>query len=250
MFEPMRSENRNMVVRMMSMLLSAAVHTAIIGTMIIVPMVFTSALQTGELFMISLAPPRLPTAPQPPVPPVAGKPELTTVVSHGKIDYAPPAIPEGIDVSTDHFPGLPADADYVFEGVMTGIPLPGQRPEGGVSLRDLLPAAGPPQLAPPERPVEITPMRVGVDIQASKLIVRVDPLYPEIARRTRTTGTVELDAVIDEEGNVSALRLVSGHPFLADAAMKAVARWKYSPTILNGEPVPVTATIKVRFLMR
>jgi len=52
---------------------------------------------------------------------------------------------------------------------------------------------------------------------------------------------------VDEEGNVSDIKVTNGHPLLNDAAKTAVAQWKYSPTLLNGEPVPVIATVTVIF---
>jgi protein TonB len=75
----------------------------------------------------------------------------------------------------------------------------------------------------------------------------VNPVYPVIAVKARIMGTVILEAVLDEEGGISTVKVLSGHPFLADAAVQAVKQWKYSPTILNGEPVPVIATITVVF---
>jgi protein TonB len=55
---------------------------------------------------------------------------------------------------------------------------------------------------------------------------------------------------VDEEGNVSEIKVESGHPLLRDSAVQAVKQWKYSPTLLNGEPVPVIATVTVIFNLR
>jgi protein TonB len=52
---------------------------------------------------------------------------------------------------------------------------------------------------------------------------------------------------VDEEGSVSTLKVLSGHPLLVDAALQAVKQWRYSPTVMNGEPVPVIATVTVIF---
>jgi protein TonB len=60
---------------------------------------------------------------------------------------------------------------------------------------------------------------------------------------------VILTVVVDEEGNVSDIKVVRGHPLLKDAAVEAVRQWKYSPTLLNGEPIQVTATVTVNFVM-
>jgi protein TonB len=67
---------------------------------------------------------------------------------------------------------------------------------------------------------------------------------------THTSGIVTLEAIINEEGNVTKLTVLSGHPLLVEAAREAVMRWKYSPTILNGEAVPVCAMVKITFRIR
>jgi protein TonB len=78
----------------------------------------------------------------------------------------------------------------------------------------------------------------------------VEPVYPELAKRARVQGRVILVVTVDEEGNVSDIRVSSGHPLLDEAALTAVRQWKYSPTLLNGEPVPVIATVTVIFNLK
>ena len=85
---------------------------------------------------------------------------------------------------------------------------------------------------------------------ASKLVRKVEPLYPHLAKISRVQGVVILQVTVDEEGSVSDIRVLRGHPLLDDAAVQAVQQWKYSPTFLNGEPVPVTATVTVIFSLR
>jgi protein TonB len=116
----------------------------------------------------------------------------------------------------------------------------------GKGITDLL-ATTPAEVPnpPPPRPPH-TPIRIAA-IEPSKLIVKVNPAYPELARRARVSGTVVLEALIDEEGNVSSAKVLSGHSLLVDAAVEAVKHWKYSPTVLNGEPVPILATVTVVF---
>ena len=93
-------------------------------------------------------------------------------------------------------------------------------------------------------------IQVVSELQESKLVLRVNPVYPELAIRARVSGTVVLAAIIDEEGNVTNLKVLSGHPFLTKAAVEAVSQWKYRPTILNGEPVSVSAGVTVVFRIR
>jgi TonB family protein len=85
--------------------------------------------------------------------------------------------------------------------------------------------------------------------QGSKISWRVDPVYPELAKRARVSGKVILILNIDEEGNVTDIRIQSGHPFLNDAAINAVKKWKYVPTMLSGEPVPVMGNVTVIFTL-
>jgi len=75
----------------------------------------------------------------------------------------------------------------------------------------------------------------------------VQPLYPPQARTLRLGGTVVLHAVVEEDGTVHDLSLVSGHPVLAHAAISAVRQWRYRPFRLNGKPVAMRTEIRVDF---
>jgi len=97
------------------------------------------------------------------------------------------------------------------------------------------------------RRVHRQPIKVGGNAQESKLIRRVEPVYPELAKRARVQGRVVLVVTVDEEGSVAEIKVTNGHPLLDEAAVTAVRQWKYSPTLLNGEPVPVIATVTVTF---
>jgi TonB family protein len=79
---------------------------------------------------------------------------------------------------------------------------------------------------------------------------KVDPEYPPLARQARIQGTVRLKALIDKEGAVKELNLISGHPMLAPAAIAAVRQWRYKPYLLNGEPVYVSTEIQVNFVLQ
>jgi TonB family protein len=91
------------------------------------------------------------------------------------------------------------------------------------------------------------PIILGDPAMEPRLIQRFSPVYPELAKKARVSGKVILILNIDEEGNVTEIKLQSGHPFLNDAAINAVKIWKYTPTVLQGEPVPVMATVNVIF---
>jgi periplasmic protein TonB len=90
------------------------------------------------------------------------------------------------------------------------------------------------------------PRRISV-VHPARLLHRVEPIYPPMARTARISGTVELTGVIATDGRIRELRVSSGHPFLAQAALEAVRQWVYEPTVLNGEPVEVIAPITVHF---
>ena len=91
------------------------------------------------------------------------------------------------------------------------------------------------------------PIRVGSNIQESKLIYKVDPVFPDAARAARISGIVILQITVAAEGNVLEARVLRGHPLLHQAAVEAVRQWRYSPTMLNGEAVPVIATVSLPF---
>ena len=106
---------------------------------------------------------------------------------------------------------------------------------------------------PPSEPGgKTTRVRVGGDIQAGKLIGKVQPLYPEAAKAAGSQGTVVLHAVIGTDGTVLSLRVVNDKvdPELARASIESVAKWRYSPTLLNGQPIEVETTIEVNFTLQ
>jgi len=84
-------------------------------------------------------------------------------------------------------------------------------------------------------------------VQAAKLVCRVQPHYPEEARINRISGTVRLHAIIGTDGSVKQLEVVSGSDPLVAASREAVSRWRYRPTLVNGEPVEIDTTIDVIF---
>ncbi len=110
-------------------------------------------------------------------------------------------------------------------------------------------------LPPPPKPAVETqkppsaPIPMGGDVQMAKLVRKVIPEYPAIARSSRISGVVRLIGTIGKDGTIRDLQLVSGHPMLAHAAMEAVRQWIYKPTLLNGIPVEVIAPIEVRFTL-
>lgn len=121
-------------------------------------------------------------------------------------------------------------------------PAPGSAPMGGVigSVLSTVPA----EAQKPQR------VRISSGVSEGLIVKKVPPDYPQLARQARIQGTVILEAIIDREGNIESLTLVSGHPMLAPAAITAVKQWKYKSYLLNGTPVSVDTQIQVNFALR
>jgi protein TonB len=111
------------------------------------------------------------------------------------------------------------------------------------------PVALPPSPAPETQKLPSTPLTVGGDVQMAKILRKVIPLYPPLARAARISGIVRLIGTIGKDGTIQNLQIVSGHPMLARAAVEAVQQWVYQPTLLNGNPVEVIAPIEVNFTL-
>jgi periplasmic protein TonB len=109
----------------------------------------------------------------------------------------------------------------------------------------------PPQEKQPAAPQAQLPKRVRVSsgVAAGLLMVKGNPAYPEKARQDHIQGVVVLHAIIDKNGDVASLDVVSGNPVLAKAAIKAVKKWKYLSYLINGQPVEVETTVQVNFTL-
>jgi len=93
------------------------------------------------------------------------------------------------------------------------------------------------------------PVRVGGDIKEPTKIRDVRPVYPQEAQDARVQGIVIIEAVIDELGSVVDARVLRSVPLLDEAAVDAVRQWKFTPTLLNNEPVSVIMTVTVNFTL-
>jgi len=101
----------------------------------------------------------------------------------------------------------------------------------------------------PSQPHAPQPVRVGGNIRVPKKILDVKPVYPPSMRAAGREGVVPIEAIIDRDGNVSTVRVLSAevHPDFAIAAVDAVRQWRFTPTLLNGAPVEVVMTVSVTF---
>jgi protein TonB len=90
-------------------------------------------------------------------------------------------------------------------------------------------------------------VRVGGAIKEPRKLKQVNPAYPEIAKSARVQGVVIMECTIGPEGKVTDVKVLRGIPLLDAAAVDAVRQWEYTPTLLNGVPVPVIMTVTVNF---
>jgi protein TonB len=98
-------------------------------------------------------------------------------------------------------------------------------------------------------PEPVRTIQVSRGVQEAKLIRRIVPEYPPLARTARVQGSVQLVAHIGRDGTVRNIQVMGGHPLLLRAAVDAVSKWVYSPTLLNGAAVEVVAPIDVNFTL-
>lgn len=233
--------------RLLDMLLSLLVNAAILGVPIVAGLFVTDTInlkQLQETFLV--APPPPPPPPPAPAPVVVkAAPPHRVFENSGKL-IAPTVIPKTIaeikeaplppDMSGGGVPGgVPGGvAGGSMGGVIGGV-------IGGVTTA--IPAT---PLAPKENKPKV-PIRVGGRVKEPRVVHRVEPVYPALAKQTHMQGTVIIEAIIDEQGNVTEMKVVSGPPLLIQAAVDAVRQWKYEPTYLNEQPVPVQLNVTVTF---
>jgi TonB family protein len=89
--------------------------------------------------------------------------------------------------------------------------------------------------------------RVGANILSGSIGNLVEPVYPEAAKQAGIQGVVTLEVDISREGNVEAVRTLSGPSQLIQSAVDAVKQWRFRPTLLNGAPLPVVGIVNVSF---
>jgi TonB family protein len=111
------------------------------------------------------------------------------------------------------------------------------------------PIAEPARETPSPAAPRATPQRIRVSpqVQAAKLVTKVDAEYPPLAKGIHIQGVVRLTVVIDADGRVADVHVITGHPLLVDAALDAVKQWVYRPTIVNGRNVEVVTQVEVEF---
>lgn len=222
--------------------LSFALEGAAVGLLVLVPMIYTDAIPVRAMWTTDtiFAPPTQ-SAPRAPEQPPDRRPisqTRTDVIDNTMVQ--PWRVPPTIDRRPD--PPAPALGNSGPQDPCVGC-IPSLNP--GTRSPLIAEAMKQPVIAtfrPPSKPV---PVSGGVS--EGLLIRRVTPEYPTLAKQSRTQGAVVLSATIGKDGTIQNLQVLTGHPFLAKAAMDAVRQWRYRPYLLNGQPVDVETTITVNF---
>jgi len=218
--------------------LSILAHAVVLIVVVIVPLLTSEELPeptsaVRAFFVEPAAPPPPPPPPPPPAPHSAVPPKTPT-----KTMTEPPKFTAPVEVPAEIKPEEGIDIGVeggVAGGVEGGVP-------GGVvgGVVGGLPDAPPPPQA----------VRVGGQIKEPKKVKDVLPAYPDIAKQARVQGVVILECTISPQGRVSEAKILRGIPLLNESALTAVKQWVYSPTLLNGVPVPVIMTVTVNFRLQ
>jgi periplasmic protein TonB len=215
---------------------SLVIHALILVLVLVVPLLTSEELPeptsvVKAFFVEPAAPPPPPPPPPPPAPKAAVQPKtpIKPIAPDEPKFTAPVEVPdqvkpeEGIDLGVDG--GVPGGVEGgVPGGVVGGV-------VGGL----------------PDAPAPVQAVRVGGQIKEPKKLKDVKPNYPDIAKQARVQGVVILECTISPQGKVTDVKVLRGIPLLDAAAIEAVKQWVYTPTLLNGVPVPVIMTVTVNF---
>ncbi len=229
--------------RTLDFFLSLFLHALLLSSLVLIPLFFTEAIDLKHFTQTFLVAPPPPPPPLPPASPAIAKvpsaPRRVFTAS-GKL-LAPTAIPQRVAMLKEE--PLPPEVQ-LGAGVVGGVPggVPGGVIGGIISgaSRTYVPVA-------PTAPAPKVPIRVGGRVRAPRPLLTPEPIYPILAKQARLEGDVMIDAVIDTAGNVVEMQVLSGHPLLVPSALDALRRWKYEPTYLNDEPVPVRLLVTIKF---
>jgi periplasmic protein TonB len=209
---------------------SIAAHVIIAALVIIVPLSAVDVLPIPQSLARVFVVPRVALPPAPPepsaVPPSIVTPRSDAVLTEAASSIRPESAVPALPVST----GVVGGTGPVGTSVGIGLNIPSAPP---------LPAAVPP------RPQE--PLRPGGVIKYPAKVHHVPPVYPRLAQDARVEGLVILEAVIGVDGRVQDVKVLRSKPLLDQAAIDAVRHWRFTPTLLNGVPVPVVLTVTVNF---
>jgi protein TonB len=153
----------------------------------------------------------------------------------------------------------PFTSDPEPGGVVVGPQAPGglRHPHGGGEGPRVLEAGPPPPPVPPRAaatpappPRTDKPLALSSALITSKALHKPVPPYPQVAKVAGIEGTVAVSILVSEQGQVVSARATSGNPLLQNAAVQAARQARFTPTMLNGQPVKVTGVITYNFTLR
>jgi protein TonB len=216
-----------------SLPLSILVHALVIAAAVIVPLVATDVLPATPSMMEFLLAVQAPPPPPPPAPSSVAPRARPLLTSNP--DAAPFEAPTGIKPDSGLEPEPAAG-----KGVEGGLP-------DGVAGTGIVALSEPP---PPPPPAPTVPIRIHQGIRQPTKVRDAQPIYPVIAQSARVQGVVILEAVVGADGRVQEARVLRSIPLLDQAALDAVRQWVYTPTLLNGVPIPIVMTVTVTFTLR
>ncbi len=255
MFEDAMMWETRRATRSWTYMAGMSIQASLIGLAILIPLVKPDALPRAH-WQPSWFMPLVPVGP-PSDPPRAerssGAAARTAVPFSSDRIVEPAGVPDRVTNIVDQVEGPPAlDPNSTRVGFGPGSPdgVFGAwgRPDRAVVPPPPVERPAPVKAAEPPA-VEIQRIRLGGNVVEGKLLRRILPPYPALARAARISGVVRLMGVIGTDGVIRKLDVVSGHPLLVEAAVNAVRQWVYRPTMLNGAPVEVIAPIDVTFLL-
>ena len=96
----------------------------------------------------------------------------------------------------------------------------------------------------------VAPLPIGGDVKQAKLLSSIPPVYPTLAKNQHVSGDVRIDALIDANGRVTTMKVVSGPTLLHQSAMDSLRQWKYQPALLDGKPAPMHLTVTIQFRLQ
>ena len=198
-------------------------HSAAVALLVALPLLAPAIMPAvsadEDPYIVKIAPP------PPPLPPIRSSPKLEPIADPNVVPIIAPdsikpetPIDAGWEETTDAAPGT---IEGTFDSSVVAPP------------------------APP--PVVQAPVRVGGTIRAPMKVRDAQPVYPVIAQAARVEGIVIIEATIDKGGRIINARILRSVPLLDQAAAEAVRQWEFTPTLLNGVPVPVVMTVTVSF---
>jgi protein TonB len=213
---------------------SLAAQTLAVGTLLLIPLLYTDRLPFAQLQLPTFLPPT--PAPAPPkTEPIPRR-------------WTPPRIWNPL-ASPTKIPPLNREPDIIDDpALLTSSDIGAFLPPALSTIfsRAIPPPPPPPQVTevPLSKPITVTS-----EVQAAKLMRKVIPAYPRLAIAAHISGTVRLIGTVATDGTVQQIRVVSGPALLVDAALDAVRQWVYRPTMLNNKAVEVIAPIDVIFTL-